>query len=182
MARRYASLFGVYQDFYTREYITNQSSSAISWIRSVNTFLLVSVDPAAGRLHDRGHFYFLVYGGLSLVSFFLFMLSLAQPNHFYQVLLSQGLGVGIGSSMLSAPRTIISQYFVKRRALAMAIAASGTSLGAVIYPLMQNNMLGGRLGFGNAARAFNCLPSHAHETSPSEAENRSEKSTHKVLS
>jgi hypothetical protein len=54
---------------------------------------------------------------------------------------------------------IISHYFVKRRALAMTIAASGSSLGAVIHPIMLNNTLGGSLGFGNAVRASASLVS-----------------------
>lgn len=47
---------------------------------------------------------------------------------------------------------VISHYFVKRRALAMTIVASGSSLGAIIHPIMLNNTLGS-LGFGNAVRA-----------------------------
>jgi len=48
---------------------------------------------------------------------------------------------------------VVSHYFVKRRALAMTIVASGSSLGAVIHPIMLNNLLARPLGFGNAVRA-----------------------------
>ena len=49
---------------------------------------------------------------------------------------------------------ILSQYFRKRRALAMTIVASGSSLGAVIHPLMLNNTLNKpSIGFAIAARA-----------------------------
>jgi MFS family permease len=62
--------------------------------------------------------------------------------------------MGIGSGILYIPSmAIVSHYFVKRRALAMTIVASGASLGAVVHPIMLNNMLAGRLGFGNAVRA-----------------------------
>jgi predicted MFS family arabinose efflux permease len=47
---------------------------------------------------------------------------------------------------------IVSHYFVKRRALAMTIVVSGSSLGAVIHPVMLNNTIGGHLGFKNAVR------------------------------
>ncbi|KIM74169.1 hypothetical protein PILCRDRAFT_828457 [Piloderma croceum F 1598] len=150
----YTTSFGVYQDFYTREYLSHQSSAAISWIGSINALLVISMGLVVGRLYDRGYFYTLMYCGSALTSFSLFMLSLAQPNRFYQVLLSQGLGVGIGSGILYIPSmAVVSHYFVKRRALAMTIVASGSSLGAVVHPIMLNNMLAGPLGFGNAVRA-----------------------------
>lgn len=115
--------------------------------------------------------YFLMYGGSSLISFSLFMLSFTQPNHFYQVgctilsvipyldliyqiFLTQGLGAGIGTGLLYIPSmAIVSHYFVKRRALAMTIVVSGSSLGAVIHPIMLNKTLEGYLGFKNAVRA-----------------------------
>jgi MFS family permease len=72
----------------------------------------------------------------------------------YQVFLTQGLGLGIGTGILYVPSmAVISHYFVKRRSLAMAIVASGSSLGGIVHPIMLNNTLGGPLGFGNAVRA-----------------------------
>lgn len=106
-----------------------------------------------------------------LISFSLFMLSLAKPNHYYQVnvrvfciipiltarwqiFLSQGLGAGIGTGMMYIPSVaVVSQYFQRRRALAMTIVASGSSMGAIIHPIMLNNTLNGSLGFANGVRA-----------------------------
>ena len=49
---------------------------------------------------------------------------------------------------------VVSQYFQRRRALAMTIVASGSSLGAVIHPVMLNNLLNNpSVGFAIAARA-----------------------------
>lgn len=48
---------------------------------------------------------------------------------------------------------VVSHYFKKRRALAMTIVWSGSSLGAVIHPIMLNNTLRSHLGFFNAVRA-----------------------------
>lgn len=111
-------------------------------------------------------------GGAILESFCLFMLSLAKPDRFYQVselvfkcpynrailmdsqiFLSQGVGVGIAAGAMYVPSVaVVSHYFRKRRALAMTIVASGSSLGAVIHPIMLNNLFK-RIGFSNAARA-----------------------------
>ncbi|KDR76845.1 hypothetical protein GALMADRAFT_139714 [Galerina marginata CBS 339.88] len=150
----YTSSFGVYQDFYVREYITNSTPSAISWIGSFNAFLMISGGVISGRLYDKGHFYSLLWGGSLLTVFSLFMLSLARPDHYYQVFLTQGLGLGLGGGICYVPSVaIVSHYFQRRRTLAMTIVASGASLGAVIHPIMLNHILGKRLGFGNSVRA-----------------------------
>ncbi|KAJ7730665.1 MFS general substrate transporter [Mycena maculata] len=150
----YTTSFGVYQDFYTRDYLTHSSSSAISWIGSVNALLLISGGLIAGRLYDRGHFYLLLYGGSIFMCFSLFMLSLCKPEQFYQIFLAQGLGVGLGAGTVYVPSVaIVSHYFQKRRALTMSIVASGSALGAVIHPIMLNNTLRSHLGFANAVRA-----------------------------
>jgi len=81
------------------------------------------------------------------------MLSFTKPDSFYQVLLTQGLGVGLGVGMTCVPSlAIISHYFHKRRALAMAIVAAGGPVGSVLHPVMLNNTLNG-LGFAGATRA-----------------------------
>ncbi|KAJ7739250.1 MFS general substrate transporter [Mycena maculata] len=150
----YTTSFGVYQDFYTRDYLTESSSSAISWIGSLNAYLVVAGGLFVGRLYDRGYFYHLLYGGSFLYCFSLFMLSLCKPEKYYQIFLTQAIGAGIGGGTVYVPSiAVVSHYFQKRRALAMTIVASGSSLGAVIHPIMLNNTLRSHLGFGNAVRA-----------------------------
>ncbi|KAJ7062189.1 major facilitator superfamily domain-containing protein [Mycena amicta] len=155
----YSSSFGVYQDFYVRTYMPHSSPSAISWIGSVNIFIVLSGGFIAGRLHDRGHFYALIYTGSLLTSLSLFLLSLARPNKLYQIFLSQGLAHGLGSGMTYVPCiAVLSQHFSAppRRALAMTLVASGSSLGAVVHPLMLNALLP-RLPFGTPVRASAAL-------------------------
>ena len=57
--------------------------------------------------------------------------------------------------MLYVPSiAILSHYFRRRRALAMTLVASGSSMGAVVHPLMLNNTLNKpSIGFAIAARA-----------------------------
>ncbi|KAJ6473363.1 MFS general substrate transporter [Mycena vitilis] len=149
----YISSFGVYQDFYTRDYLSKSSSSAISWIGSINAFIIISGGLFAGRLYDRGHFRLLLCGGCVLQCFSLFMLSFCKREQLYQIFLAQGLGQGIGSGLVYIPSiAVVSHYFQKRRAVAMTIVASGSSLGAVVHPILLNNTFH-RLGFANAVRA-----------------------------
>lgn len=47
---------------------------------------------------------------------------------------------------------VLSQYFSRRRTLAMTIVASGSSFGAIIHPIMLNNLFASRLGFQKSVR------------------------------
>jgi len=87
------------------------------------------------------------------------MLSFAQPQQFYQVFLTQGVGVGISLGFLFLPSvSVISHHFERRRALAMGIAASGSSCGGIAFPILINKMIE-KYGFPWATRiaAFFCL-------------------------
>jgi len=149
----YTTSFGVYQDYYTRFYITSESPSTIAWIGSVNSFLVIASGLFAGRLYDKGYFYHMIYGGSCLIVFSLFMLSLSHPDHIYQNFLTQSIGHGIGAGLMYVPSlAVLSHYFVKKRALAMSIVATGASLGAVVHPIMLNNLFV-KISFGNAVRA-----------------------------
>lgn len=48
------------------------------------------------------------------------MLSLAKPENYYQVFLSQGVGMGIGTGMLYMPLSgVVANHFTQRRGLAL---------------------------------------------------------------
>lgn len=56
----------------------------------------------------------------------LFMLSLADPEKYYQLLLSQGFGMGIGGGLILVPAiSVQAHHWQKRRALAMGITFTG---------------------------------------------------------
>ncbi|KAG9318805.1 major facilitator superfamily domain-containing protein [Chiua virens] len=149
----YTMSFGIYQDYYTLYYLTNKSSSAISWIGSINAFLTTAVGLVSGLLYDRGYFYHLLIGGSLLQSFNLFMLSLTQPGQYYQIFLAQGIGLGISQGFLYVPTlSVLSHYFQKRRTFAMSLVTSGSSLGAIIHPIMLNYLFNRGVGFANGVR------------------------------
>ena len=57
------------------------------------------------------------------------MLSLADTHNYYQLILSQGVGMGLGSGLLLVPAlSIQAHHWRKRRALAMGIVLTGTSV------------------------------------------------------
>ncbi|KAJ7066199.1 major facilitator superfamily domain-containing protein [Mycena amicta] len=161
----YTTAFGVYQDFYVRDYLSQSSPSAISWIGSINVLLGLSLGVVAGSLYDRGYVRSVLYSGSLLQAFSLFMLSFCKPQQLYQVLLSQGIGFGIGLGFAYVPSiAIVSHYFHRRRSLAMTLTQAGIPLGALVYPILLNNILpipraigGHRLSFATATRVTAAL-------------------------
>ena len=70
------------------------------------------------------------------------MLSFAQPQQFYQIFLTQGVGVGISLGFLFLPSvSVISHHFEQKRALGMGIAASGSSCGGIVFPILINKTI-----------------------------------------
>ncbi|KAJ7578045.1 major facilitator superfamily domain-containing protein [Mycena floridula] len=150
----YINAYGVYQDFYVREYLTNKTSAQISLIGSFQVFFAMSMSLVAGKLFDKGYFHHLMIGGSFLSSFSLFMLSISKPGQYYQVFLSQGIGQGIGIGLTLIPSMgIAAHYFRRKRGLAMGIVVSGSSVGATVHPVMINKLVFGTTGFHNGVRA-----------------------------
>lgn len=125
---------GVFQDFYTATYIPHESSSNVSWIGSTQAFLLVFGCCVTGPLLDLGYLQPVILTGSFLVVFGMMMTSLSVE--YWQLLLSQGIVIGIGYSCLFMPSIgVLPTYFSKKRALAMGIATTGTSIGTLfVYP------------------------------------------------
>jgi predicted MFS family arabinose efflux permease len=110
------------------------------------------VGAASGPLFDRGYFYALLWTGSFLVVFGMMMTSLC--HHYWQVMLAQGLVVGVGFGCLFVPSVaIVATYFSSKKSLATGIAATGSSLGGVIYPIMFQR-LQPIIGFGWATRVI----------------------------
>ncbi|KAH7922546.1 MFS general substrate transporter [Leucogyrophana mollusca] len=146
--------FGVYQDFYTRKWLVGYTTSDISWIGSMQTFLLFAGGLPAGKLFDEGYFHHCIGAGSLIYLFSIFMLSLCEQHQYYQMFLAQGVGMGIGMGLLFLPAiSVTSHYFRRRRTVAMGVVLAGSSLGAVIYPIMLNNLFNGKVGFGWGVRA-----------------------------
>ena len=75
-------------------------------------------------------------------------------TEYWQTLLAQAVCIGIGNACLFVPSVaILPQYFLKRRALANGIAASGSSFGGIIYPIVFRQLYP-KIGFGWATRVL----------------------------
>jgi predicted MFS family arabinose efflux permease len=97
------------------------------------------VGAITGSIYDAGYVHSLMLVGSFLVVFGQMMLSLATS--YYQVVLAQAICIGIGCGCLFVPGVaILSTYFSTKIATAMGLAASGSSLGGVIYPIVFHRL------------------------------------------
>ncbi|KAJ5108444.1 Major facilitator superfamily domain general substrate transporter [Penicillium angulare] len=147
----YMNAYGVYQDYYTEHFLSNETSSNISWIGSVQVCFLFTGSLIGGPLFDR-YGASIIHAPAITVALSVMMTSLCKE--YYQFMLAQGVLGGVSSGMLFAPvMTCVSHYFQKRRAAALGVVVAGSSIGGVIFPIALSKMLENeRLGFGWSVR------------------------------
>ncbi|CEJ94781.1 hypothetical protein VHEMI10293 [[Torrubiella] hemipterigena] len=142
--------FGVFQTFYESGTLFVQSSSNISWIGSIQAFLVLVVGFLSGPIYDGGHLRALLVTGSFLIVFGHMMLSLVTT--YWQAVLAQGVCIGLGSGLIYVPAVaILPTYFSTRLGLAVGLAAAGSSIGGIIYPIVFYKLIAS-IGFGWSVR------------------------------
>ncbi|KAF8446793.1 major facilitator superfamily domain-containing protein [Kalaharituber pfeilii] len=130
----YTTSFGFFQAHYL-DTIPGATSSAISWIGSMQLFCLFFVGTFSGALLDMGYFRHIYISGSILLLLGIFMTSLSHS--YYQLFLAHGFCVGIANGLLFVPTiAIISTYFTTRRGLVIGITACGSGTGGIIFPII----------------------------------------------
>lgn len=130
--------FGVFQTYYVTA--LNRSPSDVSWIGSIQVFLLFFIGTFTGRLTDAGFFRPVLLIGSFLVVFGLFMGSLS--TEYWQLFLAHGVCCGLGNGFLFCPSmSLLSTYFTKNKSLAIGIAAAGSATGGMVFPAMVQQLL-----------------------------------------
>ncbi|KAJ5678432.1 uncharacterized protein N7477_004065 [Penicillium maclennaniae] len=147
--------WGAYQTYYEQTLLSDSSSSSIAWIGSLQSFLLMLIGVITGPLFDAGYFRGLIAFAGCMLPFGLMMTSLATK--YWQLILAQGICVGLAAGCLFVPSVaILPQYFRRKRGLANGLAASGSSIGGVVYPIIFNQ-LQKQIGFAWATRVIGFL-------------------------
>ncbi|EXF80340.1 riboflavin transporter MCH5 [Colletotrichum fioriniae PJ7] len=142
--------FGAFQSYYIQT--LNRGPSDISWIGSVEIFLLFFIGTFTGRLTDAGYFRPVATAGSVLVV--AGTLAASACTQYWQLLLAQGVCVGLGNGCLFCPTVaLVSTYFAKRRSFAIGITACGSGAGGVVFPIVIREMLP-RAGFGWTMRTL----------------------------
>ncbi|KAK1855167.1 MFS monocarboxylate transporter [Colletotrichum chrysophilum] len=146
----YINSFGFFQSYYVSA--LGVSPSAISWVGSVQIFLIFFVGTFSGRATDAGHYRKVIVAGLFLQLLGVFMTSLSTK--YWQLFLAQGICTGLGDGLTFCPTiALLATYFVKRRSMAIAINASGAGSGGIFFPLIAQQLLP-KIGFGWTVRVM----------------------------
>ncbi|KAK3216827.1 hypothetical protein GRF29_1g1095849 [Pseudopithomyces chartarum] len=144
--------YGTFQSYYAFTLLPNESPSAISWIGTVQGWLLIVVGVLSEPLFDIGYFRSMLYAGNFLVVFGVMMLSLCKT--YWQVFLAQGICMGLGAGLLYIPSlALVGIWFEKKRAMALGIVMSGIAVGGVIYIIMFDRLID-KAGFPWTIRAI----------------------------
>ena len=144
----YISSFGVFQTYYVTA--LGHSPSEISWVGSIQIFLLFFIGAFSGRALDAGFFRYVFVTGVIVQLIGVFMTSLA--TEYWQLLLAQGICTGLGNGLQFTPTVaLVSTYFSKRKALALALGASGTATGGIVFPILVQQLLP-KIGFAWTVR------------------------------
>lgn len=127
--RGIVNTFGAFQIYYENGLLAHETPSNISWIGSIQAFLLLIIGGLiTGPIYDAGHLRGLVVFGTFAGVFGMMMTSLC--TEYWQVVLAQGIVVACGSGCLMLPGVaVMPQYFTKRRAFTTGLAATGSSFG-----------------------------------------------------
>lgn len=130
--------FGAFQPYYEER--LGMVPAAVSWIGTMQIFLLLGIGIFSGRASDAGLVHEAVFVGASLIVCGLFMASLSTK--YYQLFLSQGICIGLGMGILYIPGVSVpASYFKDNKAIALAVVNSGTGSGGLVYPVMMQQLL-----------------------------------------
>ncbi|PGH19204.1 hypothetical protein AJ80_04175 [Polytolypa hystricis UAMH7299] len=132
--------YGVFQTYYQEEMLDYESPSTISWIGSIQAFLLLFLGGVTGPLFDGGYNTAMLIFGSIMLPFGLMMTSISTK--LWQIMLAQAICVGLAcGSLFVSSVAILPQYFKKKRALVNGLTASGSAVGGVVYPIVFRQML-----------------------------------------
>ncbi|OSC98189.1 MFS general substrate transporter [Trametes coccinea BRFM310] len=149
--------FGAFETWYAANQLHNLPASSISWIGSLQLWVLYASGGILGRIFDAyGPRVILIPGSMLLVVSTMLM---SVCTKYYQFLLVQGLLTGLSYGMLFYPSfASISTHFRKYRATAVGVAIAGSGVGGVVFPIMYRQLFAS-IGFGWAVRisGFLCL-------------------------
>jgi hypothetical protein len=137
LSRGLTNSFSIFETYYTTTYPT-LGHSAISWIGSLQLFFTLFVGIFAGRFIDGGHLRAVVITGMGFEVLGMMMTSFC--TRYWQVVLAQGVCVGMGSGCLAfTSAAVIPFYFKRRRMLAAGIVSTGSSVGG--YSPLHTGMI-----------------------------------------
>lgn len=151
------SSYGVYQAYYL-EVFPSTPQSVLTLIGSLQPFMIYSSGiPAVALIRRYGAQVVVALSGALLV---LSLMMIPLCKQVWQLFLAQGVLFGFGSGLgVFVSYSVPQQWFKRRRALAVGLAASGSSVGGLAWPIVLQ-ALQNRVGFAwtNRIMGFIFIP------------------------
>ncbi|KAJ2908465.1 hypothetical protein GGI21_002860, partial [Coemansia aciculifera] len=136
--------YGVFSTYYLNVKFAETPATTLSWIGTLFTSLMLGCSIFTGAIADKKRFRVTAYTGTVICTIAYILASLCKEV--WQLILTQGVLLGIGASFLFAPSVSIpSQWFSKNRGLATGIAVAGASIGGLWFTAATQAMID-RLG------------------------------------
>ncbi|KAJ5492671.1 hypothetical protein N7539_001417 [Penicillium diatomitis] len=148
---------GTFQAYIQTHQLQDYSSGSVGWIFGVYAFLVFACGVQVGPIFDAQGPRVLVFLGSVLEMAMIILLGFCTK--YWQFMLVIGVLGGVGASLIFTPAiSAIGHYFYVRRGLATGIAATGGSVGGIVFPLVLQALFP-KIGWGWATRvvALICL-------------------------
>lgn len=125
---------GTYQAYLSTHQLVNYNESTIGWIFGIYAFLAFVAGVQVGPIFDaKGPRWLVLAGSVLMMATYLLMGVCHQYWHFLVVI---GVMGGLGSSLVFTPCiAAIGHFFYQKRGQATGLAATGGSLGGIVFPL-----------------------------------------------
>ncbi|KAJ2689510.1 hypothetical protein IWW39_001422 [Coemansia spiralis] len=132
--------YGVFSTYYLNVKFPGTSATTLSWIGTLVTSLMLGCSILTGAMADKCGYRVTAYTGTAICTLAYILASFA--DEVWELILTQGVLLGIGASFLYAPSTSIpAQWFVKNRGLATGIAVAGSSVGGLWFTAATQTMI-----------------------------------------
>ncbi|KAK9364349.1 major facilitator superfamily domain-containing protein [Lipomyces kononenkoae] len=144
----------IYETYYKQNQLRDKSPATIAWIGSLQVFSQFGSDLFAGAFFDKYGARVSCHDPCQIIYVFSMMMT-SFCKEYYQFILAQGILGGLGVGFLFAPAmNALAHYFMRKRGIAIGIAAGGSSIGGVLFPIALRSALYSRLGFGWGVRVI----------------------------
>lgn len=142
----------MFEQYYKETLLTDYSTSQISWISSIQTFIMTFGGLVIGPVYDVIGPKRLIIPGAIIMVVGVMMTSLC--TEYWQLILAQSLCTSLGATLVFNPAlSAVSGWFIRKRAAAVGITTAGASTGGVILPILFRKVEA-RSGFGWAVRSM----------------------------
>ncbi|CCH40725.1 Monocarboxylate transporter [Wickerhamomyces ciferrii] len=146
------NILGVIESYVNEHQLSSVDSSIVGWIFSIFSFITYTTCIFSGTYFDRNGAKFpIVIGSILVCSGLVATASSTQVWHF---ICSFSLLTALGNGLLMSPLvSVVSHYFLKKRAMFSSIATLGGSFGGVIFPILLRELFP-KIGYEWSMRVF----------------------------